>query len=230
MQSMIILALLAVLSVFMLTEKARNDSGYLNSTADAKAGFVAENILRHVDLLQKTASINYSKWFNSNPLKPGHIEGIHLVYQDQLVSRYTQENQFYEYKDLAFNYSPPLKIGESTSNSILYIATTWNDPIYKTYQNIGANQIMGILGDMLGKKLYQGDRTYWVVPWVIKNNNCQVVEDFTQVPENAENHSQLANLKNAFTQICNEIQSDKEANFVFGKYVYLRPIYVPKAN
>ncbi|MFN7094968.1 MAG: hypothetical protein ACK4M7_06360, partial [Burkholderiales bacterium] len=69
---------------------------------------------------------------------------------------------------------------------------------------------------------YQGNSTYWAVPLLLRQNNCQAIEVYSQVPNDIYGASQLNKAKTYFNLLCNDLE--RKSSFKFLDYVYLAPI------
>ncbi|MBP9741748.1 MAG: hypothetical protein KBD37_00145 [Burkholderiales bacterium] len=227
MQSSIILALMVLASLFMAAEFKRNDSGDANNIAVFKSDTVAANIMQYNDLMVQYILANYEVLHLPIAINSGSVEQIALLnYEANHVDSYSQKNLllFLNYTSTTFNYANSLD-GESEIIPTVYLATSWDNYTKDIMHNYSATSmlaIMGKLGQDLSKHLYQGNSTYWVVPWVFSQNNCEVEEIFSQLPTNSSGVADIAQLKHLFNTFCSKVQSNSEYKFL--KYVYLQPV------
>lgn len=224
MQSVGLVVLMAVLSVFMLTETSRNHVTTQSDYAILKAASVASNIIQYNDMMSQYIRLNYDSLHELIALTPGHIEQIKILdYQGLGINKYSQKQLqlFLNYHSIAFNFSKN-EVGESVPMPLLYLATTWSGLIIRGYSVTNTNEIMGQLGNSLSKPLYQGNSSYWLIPWVFSQQNCIVDEIYLF---NSRDVSSLNLFKNRFRDWCTEIMG--MSNYQFDRYVFLLPIYDP---
>jgi hypothetical protein len=226
MQAAILMAVMAIFLTFTVAEMSRNDSA--NITEFFKAGNVASNIFQYQDSVMQYGVAGYESMHLPVSINPGHVEQVKVVdYTADQIAKYNQKNllPFLNYKSVLFNYTPSV-LGESQPMPILYVATSWDsytDEVVPGYRNITMSEVMGKLGEDLSKRMYQGDSTYWVVPWIFsrKDNDCRILELYSQLPEDSGGNNMLAKLDNIFNLFCTELGSE----YVFKKYVYISPVF-----
>lgn len=230
MQSFIIVAIMSALSVFMLSELGRNDSA--GRIPVFKAENVAANILQYQNVINSYILVNYDALHIPIAKAPGNVEGVKQIgiiedKNDQKVIKFNKKDlpAFLNYQSIVFNYSRVL-VGESQPMPLLYTATTWSGyssaNIESSYAAINMIEVLGKLGENVSKHVYQGNATYWAVPWIFSQNNCQITELFVQLPDSSSGNSKLNELKTAFNRFCNQIQANSSYRFL--TYVYLTPI------
>jgi hypothetical protein len=231
MQSLIILVTMAIFSIFMISEMSRNDSA--NISPAIKAGNVAANIFQYQDAINQYAIESYDELHSPVSFNPGKVEHVKIIsYKKDGIINHNQKNLslFLNYQSILFNYSRALA-GESQPMPVLYVATSWSgyatDKDLSGYKNINMVEVMGKLGEDLSKRLYQGNSTYWVIPWIFSQNNCQILELYTQLPDDMNGNSQYSKLQDIFRDFCGQIQANTTYNYRFLTYVYLAPIYIP---
>ncbi|HLX52961.1 MAG TPA: hypothetical protein VKR58_03420 [Aquella sp.] len=227
MQSLIVVTIMAIFSIFMLSEMSRNNG--TNIYPAFKAENIAANVLQYQDSISQYVITNYDTLYLPVSSSPGHIEQIQIIdYTHDQIAKFNQKNllPFLNYQSIVFNYGQILT-SESQSTPVLYIATSWSgyssDQIASSYANLSMIEIMGKLGEDLSKYVYQGNSAYWLIPWVFSQNNCQITELYTQLPDDANGDSQLARLQNIFNEFCTQIQA--KSSYQFMNYVYLAPIF-----
>lgn len=229
MQSSIILALIAIFSIFMLAENSRNNP-VIHDYYVFKAENIAANIIQYEDMMTQYTLTNYQKYHLPLSSNPGTVEQLNLIdYSKDNVDKYSQKNLllFLNYNTITFNYVRATSLSD-TPQPVLYMATSWDSysgQLLSGYSKISLDEVMGHLGSDLSAHLYQGNSTYWVIPWVFKQSGCNITEVFSQLPENSNGVSQLNKLKGAFNTMCNEIQVS--SSYKFKTYVFMMPIFYP---
>ena len=225
MQSIILIALMLLLASFTLIQFSRNSSATNDSNREFKASSVAANVLQYNDMVIGFMRKNELSMHLSIANNPGNIELITKIDPTSL-NGYSQKNlvSFLNYQSIAFNYSKN-SIGESMPLPIYFLATSWSTyvPSLKGYKETLLAEVMGDLGQDLGKRLFQGDSTYWTIPWVFSQNNCNIQEIYTHVPNDNNGATAINNLKALFNLFCTQLKAD--ANYQFLTYVYLQPVY-----
>lgn len=227
MQSLIVIALMSACSIFALSEMSRNDN--TNTHPSIRADNVAGNIFSYQTLISQYILANYDTLHLMVSQTPGTIEQLKILnYYTDNLSRYTQKNliPYLNYQSIVFNYVNPMA-GEDKPMPTLYIATTWNNYastiLTKSFTTTSLPEVMGKLGDNLSKHIYQGNSTYWIVPWIFKQQNCQILEMYSGLPDDSIGNNQLPNLKSFFNLICTQIQA--KSSYRFMTYVYLAPTF-----
>jgi hypothetical protein len=221
MQSVIILALLTIISIFGITQYKRSDMTD-NNQAIFKAENVAGNIFIYHDLLNQYVIINYDKLGLSIRSMPGRVGQISLIdYVRDRISKYSQMNfnRFLNYQSVVFNYTRELE----SQTPVAYMATSWNGYIYPRDKNTNMLEVLGQLSQDMSKRLYQGNSTYWTIPWIFSQTNCEVREMFSQIPDDRNGNSRLSKLKISFKNFCTNIEA--QSSYRFLGYVYMQPIY-----
>lgn len=214
---------MVVFSLFMLSENSRNNSASL--AASFRAENVAANIIQYQDILVESAESGYDTLHMPVASNPGTVEQITVI--DSTAEQIAKNNlksliPFLNYQSVMFNYAPAID-GESEPMPTLYLATTWDS--YTTnaehgYAKVALPEVMGNLSTDLARHLYQGDSTYWVVPWVFSQESCEIKELYSQLPAGSEKET----LDHLFTGFCQQIQAN--SSYKFMRYVYLTPIFL----
>lgn len=231
MQSIILLVIMTL--AVMAAEMSRNRHG--ESHMADKSKNVAANILQYQDLVIQYMLANYEKLHPDFSSNPDHVEKIELLdYKNNNIGIYSQKkfNQFLNYRSLVFNYVKSMP-NENVVIPVLYVATSFDgytdNNIYKTYLNTGLPEVMGHLGEYLSKHLYQGNSTYWTVPWLFSQKDCNVIEVYSQIPDNVagsnDEKSNYGQVQALFKQFCNQIQAFSSYRFL--TYVYIQPVFNP---
>jgi len=104
-----------------------------------------------------------------------------------------------------------------------YMATSWNNYIYPRDKNTNMLEVMGQLSHDFSKRLYQGNSTYWTIPWIFSQDNCVIREVFSQIPDDKNGHSRLGKVKKIFENFCKNIEAASAYRFL--TYVYMQPIF-----
>ncbi|MBP9742316.1 MAG: hypothetical protein KBD37_03060 [Burkholderiales bacterium] len=227
MQAALILAIMSLATLFMAAQLDRHDSANLAHYHVFKAAAVASNIEQYNDLIVQYALTNYDTLHLTMAVEPGMVEHITtLDYIEDEIGNYSQKKllPFLKYTVTVFNYAKNAT-GESEATPLLYLATSWDSyapEVINSYVGITLPEIMGQLGQDLSQHIYQGNSTYWVVPWVFSQNNCEVDEIFSQLPDNAYGIANTDKLKDIFKLFCTQIQAN--SSYIFLKYVYLQPV------
>ncbi len=227
MQSLIVVTIMAIFSIFMLSEMSRNDN--TNIYPAFKAENIAANVLQYQDMLSQYILANYDTLHLPVSSIPGDVEQIQIIdYMRDQVAKFNQKEllSFLNYESVVFNYTRE-STGESQPTPVLYLATSWSDyssgQIASSYATITMIEVMGKLGEDMSKYLYQGNSVYWLIPWVFSQNNCQITELYTQLPDDASGDSQLNKLQKMFSEFCTQVQA--RSGYHFMSYVYLAPIF-----
>lgn len=227
MQSLIVVTIVAMFSIFMLSEMSRNNGA--NIYPAFKAENVAANILQYQDMVSQYILANYDSLHLPVSSIPGDVEQVQIIdYMRDQVAKFNQKKllPFLNYGSVVFNYIKE-SASESQSTPVLYLATSWNDyssnQLTNSYATITMIEVMGKLGEDLSKYLYQGNSAYWLIPWVFSQNNCQITELYTQLPDDANGDSQLSRLQKIFSEFCTQIQA--RSGYRFMSYVYLSPVF-----
>ena len=169
---------------------------------------------------------SYDDFHLTASLNPGNVEQINLLdYEQNGVSTYSLKNftMFLNYSSVLFNYAKVMD-GESDPYPMLYLATSWES--YSSdvlgYKNIQIIETMGQVAQDISKHIYQGNSTFWVVPWVFKQTNCNITEVYSALPNDASGASQIDKLKSLFNLFCTQIEAN--SSYKFMTYVFLEPI------
>jgi len=225
MQSIILLALMLLFTAFSSIQISRNSSATIDSNREFKANNVAANVLQYNSILIGFMRKNESSMHLSTGTNPGSIELITKIDSAKLAG-YSQKNlvSFLNYQSVAFNYTKS-NVGESLPLPIYFLASSWSayTSSLKGYKQILLSEVMGQLGQDLGKRLFQGDSTYWTVPWVFSQSNCNIQEIYTHVPNDSNGISAMSKLKILFNLFCTQLK--EKANYQFLTYVYLQPVF-----
>jgi hypothetical protein len=211
----------------MLSEFSRNNGS--NRIPAFKAENLAANVLQYQNSISNYILVNYDALHLPVSENSGNVEQIQIIdyARDQIV-KFNKKSlmPFLNYQTIVFNYSRVLA-GESQPMPVLYMATTWNTfsttQLANSYAGINMNEVIGKLGEDLSKRLYQGNSTYWTIPWLFSQNNCQITELYVQLPDSAGGNSKLSELKNVFNKFCTQIQTSSSYRFL--TYVYLAPVF-----
>ena len=210
MQSAIILAVMVLASFFAGAEYLRGSSTDANLYKPFKAENVAANILQYQDQINGYILDNYDDLHLSSTLDPGNIEKINLLdYGQNNIGSYTLKNLslFLNYSSVVFNYTRAIE-GESEPYPMLYLATSWDSYSSNVhgYKNIQMEETLGQLSQDVSKSVYQGNSTFWVVPWVFKQSNCNIIEMYSQLPNDASGASTFNKLQSLFNLFCTQIE------------------------
>jgi hypothetical protein len=232
MQSLILVCILSLVALFISAEYTRNNYSSKNNYASFRADNVAANIIQFNDVMTQYVIKNYDSFHEILTSNPENVELISVIdYADKKIyENYSQKNlqPFLNYRSATFNYTR-FMIGESQLSPTLYLTTSWDN--YEnniiSYKNIKMLEILGKLGHELNKRLYQGNSTYWTVPWVFSQANCNVIEVYSYIPDDSFGNTTLDKFKNIFNKFCNQIQAN--SNYRFLTYVYLQPVYKPNS-
>lgn len=224
---MIVWALMLTTMIFITEEFSRHDSANLATYHAFKASAVAANIMQYNDLMVQYMLANYDVLHLTLTSNSGNVEQINwLDYEQDNISNYSQKNllRFLNYEAVVFNYINPL-IYESQNTPILYLASSWDTytpEVVKGYSTTQMLEVMGQLGQDMSKRLYQGNSTYWTVPWVFSQSKCNIIEMFSQLPDDANGISTLNKLQSMFNLFCTQIESKSDYRFL--TYVYMQPV------
>jgi hypothetical protein len=226
MQSAIILAVMVLASIFASAEYLRNSSAETNLYKPFKAENVAANILQYHDQMVQYTLANYESLHLTVSLNPGEIEQINLFdYLDNQIGNYTLKNflLFMNYSSTVFNYTHDVE-GESHPYPLLYLATSWDGYLAQMhgYSNIQIPEAMGRLAHNISKRLYQGNSTFWVVPWVFRQSNCNITEVYSQLPNDTNGINTVSKLQTLFNLFCTQIQNNSDYRFL--TYVFIEPV------
>lgn len=225
MQSFILMALMLFLTSFATIQFSRNNIGTMDSSYENKASNVAANIFQYNDMVIGYMRKNESSMHLTVATNPGNIELITKIDSTKLAG-YSQKSlvNFLDYQSVAFNYAK-VSTGESMPLPIYFMATSWStySISLKGYKQVILPEVMGQLGQDLGKRLFQGDSTYWTVPWVFSQNNCNIQEVYTHIPNDDSGTTARNSFKTLFNLFCTQLKVN--ANYQFLTYVYLQPVY-----
>ena len=226
MQSAIILAVMVLASLFASAEYLRNSSSENNVSKPFKAENVAANILQYHDQMVQYTLANYESLHLTVSLNSGDIEQINLLdYTKNQIGNYTLKNflLFMNYSSTVFNYTNNVE-GESQPYPLLYLATSWDGYLAEMhgYSNVRIPEAMGKLAHNVSKQLYQGNSTFWVVPLVLRQSNCNITEVYSQLPNDANGISTVSKLQTLFNLFCTQIQNNSDYRFL--TYVFIEPI------
>ncbi len=224
MQSAIILAIMVLSSFFLDSEYLRNDGTEDNAYKHFKAQNVSDNILQYHDQMMKYALESYENLHLLSSINPSNVEQIELLdYGQKNIADYTLKNftPFLNYSSVVFNYTKN-EDGESHGYPILYLVTSWESYTIQGYRNIQMSEAVGNLAQDITKHLYQGNSTFWVVPWVFKQSNCYIDDLYTQLANDEDGASTINKLKSLFNSLCTKIESGSK--YKFSSYVFLEPV------
>ena len=220
MQSLIILALLVIISIFGIAQYKRVGMTD-NNQAIVKAENVAANIFIYHDLVKQYVIANYDR-LGLSIRKVGQVDQIRTVdYISDGIADYSQMNfnRFLNYQTVVFNYTHEL--GNQVPSA--YMATSWSVYIYPRDKNTNMLEVLGQLGQDFSKRFYQGNSTYWTIPWVFSQRNCEIREIFTQMPDDKNGNSKSGRLRAIFNKFCTNIEA--KSSYRFLTYVYMQPVY-----
>lgn len=221
MQSLLVLALLIFVTSFTVMEAERINVTS-NDTATNHADLLAENLLQYNNLLVHYALVNYDDILHLfRATTPGKVEGVNLIDNIKL-NQYSQINftAFLNYQSVAFNYSVA---SEDDPTPILYLAISFDNVNFKALADINLPEMLGGLNQRLSKSLYQGNSTYWVVPLLVKQDNCSIREVYSQIPKDVNDDSQLNRVNPMFSKFCTQLRDNYSYNFL--SYVLLEPMF-----
>lgn len=226
MQSAIVLAIMVLASLFVGAEYLRNNSTEVSVYKPFKAENVAANVLQYHDQMIQHTLESYDDLHLITSENLGNVEQINLIdYGQMVVGSYTLKNfiLFLNYSSVVFNYTRVLD-GESHPYPVLYLVTSWESYTSEVhgYTNIQMPEVMGQLSQDISKHLYQGNSTFWVVPWVFKQSNCNITEVYSQLPNDPTGTSTVSNLKNLFNLFCTQIEAGSYYKFM--SYVFIEPV------
>jgi type II secretory pathway pseudopilin PulG len=225
MQSMIVIAIMSIFMVFMAGELSRNDNS--NNLSEFRADNITANILQYQTAITQYILVNYDKLHLAVTSNAGNVEQVKPIDYKQ-IGKYSQKNllPLLNYQSISFNYSKAV-VGENQMIPVLYLATSWDGyattQISSSYANTRQIEVMGKLGEILSKPLYQGDSSYWTIPWIFSQSNCQINELYSQLPNAPDGSDRFTKLKNIFNLWCSQIEAN--SNYRFMTYVYLAPIF-----
>lgn len=232
MQSAIVTALMVIVSFFIFSEFSRNSSTDSNRYIAFKAENVANNILQYQDSLEKYIIDQYNVLHLQTSPIAGHVDKNtikEIDYKNDHLNEYNKKDLvlFLNYKSVVFNFTKHIS-GNKYQEPVLLVATSFDDYIISGYLQVGFLEVMGSLGQDFSRHLYQGNSTYWSIPWLIRQEKCKILEGFSQMPEDFKGMSKLNKMKDLFGLICNEIQDNSAYKFL--TYVYIQEIVKPSNN
>lgn len=217
---------MVLVSLFTAAEYMRNNSTNVDVYQPFKAKNIADNILQYNDLMLQYMLNNYTTLHETQAITAGNVEQIKwLDYQQNQVDSYSLKNLILlvNYSSIAFNYSK-LENSESQPIPVLYIATSWDSISSGVggYSSVSMPEIMGQLGQSISQHIYQGNSTFWVIPWVFSQNNCNITEVYAQLPNDATGGSSIPKLEKLFNLLCTQIQLNSSYRFL--TYVYIEAV------
>ena len=226
MQVFIVVALFLLILMFGLTEEMKSSRVNQQTNESYLADFVAENIVQFNNLTAQYVANNYATLHELNATTIGNVEIINIINSSQYAA-YDQKNTNYllNYSAVVFNYTH--SGNNATTAPTLYLATTWSAfsaTANPRFLAVNLAEVMGKLNQISINPVYQATSTYWTVPWLVTQNNCVLSTIYTQLPD----ASSAPNIKTFFTSICNFIKNNSA--FVWGVYVYVQPIYLPRTR
>ena len=229
MQSVIVTTLMIIVSFFIFSELGRNTGTESNRYSVSKAENVVNNILQYQDTLEKYIVDQYNDLHLRTSTNAGHVDKNTIKtidYKNNKLNEYNQKDLvlFLNYKSVVFNFTKQIS-GDKYQEAVLLVATSFDDYVISGYSQVNFLEVMGSLGQSFSRHLYQGDSTYWSIPWLIRQEECKVLEAFSQLPEDFKGVSKLNKMKELFSLICNEIQDNSSYKFL--TYVYLQEIVKP---
>jgi hypothetical protein len=227
MQFLFVLVIISVISIFTFSEMSRNNNEHV--VPAFKAGNLADNIFQYQNLIMHYILTNYDTLHLPIAENMGNVEQIKVIhYTDDKIGDFNQKDYspYLNYQSVVFKYSRILS-GESQPMPVLYVATSWDgyssSDLAKSYADTKMVEVLGKLGQNLSEPLYQGNSTYWIVPWVFSQKNCIIDELYSQLPDNTNNNSQFGTLQKLFKEFCIQIQANSQ--YTFMKYVYITPVF-----
>lgn len=226
MQSTIVLAIMVLASIFTGAEYLRNNSTEGNAYKQFRAENIAANVLQYNDQMIQYSLANYDSLHLLSTINPGNVEQINLPdYIQNNLANYTLKGYtaFLDYSSVVFNYAKAAN-GESAPYPVLYLATSWESYASNIhgYKNIGMDEVAGNLAQDLTEHLYQGNSTFWVVPWVFKQSNCNIIDVYSQLPSDSSGASTLSKLQSLFNLLCTQVEAG--SSYKFSTYVFLEPV------
>ncbi len=231
MQSIIVIGLLVVIGLFSGIEYTRNSPEEINAFNSFKADQVAGNIMQYNDFLVKYMLDHYDDLHEIISNNPGNVEKINTIDDvANLIAMYNQKSflMFLNYQSIIFNYAD-LSI-ESEVLPTLYLATTWDSflPKIKNFNLTKMPEVMGATNQLVSEHLYQGNSTYWTIPILLSQSNCNTLEVYSQIPTDSSGNSQLIKVKNLFNRLCSQIEVNSA--FKFLNYVFLEPVFIKEST
>lgn len=215
MQSLIVIVLFVIISILGSIELNRNSSN--NKYAELKADFVAGNIMHYHDLVYQYALTNYDTLHEASSINRGQVEQENL-FDPKVLNEYSkkQTELFLDYKTMFFNYVSAKR--EVPISPTLYFITTWSGSAY--HGNM--LDVMGQVNQLFSEHIYQGQSSYWVIPWVGQQDNCNI-RIFTQILNDAQGAIRVFNVEQLLNKICLHFMVNSE--FHLNKYIYVQPVY-----
>ena len=215
------IAILAVFIIFFAVIQTKRDSSIVVYPT-FKSATVAGNIFLYSDKVTKYVLTNYDQLHINTLTNPGNVEGIHELDNKQFTDNNTFI-PFLNYQVISFNYAQGG--GESQVLSTLYIAMSFDNYAngIVPYALSNTPEILGIVNQMLSKHIYQGNSTYWTIPWLLQQDGqCNMINLFSQLPDAINGDTQLSQVKTLFNTLCWQIQN--MSGYKFLTYVYIAPV------
>ena len=222
MQSIIVFAVLIIFSFYAIIQTKRDRS--LGNYPMFKADRVAGNIFLYSDKVTKYVLANYDDLHVTRLNNTGIVEGIQELENKQFIDNNTF-NPLLNYQVVSFNYA--LAGSESQVFPILFVAISFDNYAVGIvpYSLSNIPEILGIVNQMLSRHIYQGNSTYWTVPWLLQQDGqCNAINIFSQLPDTIDGDAQLNQLKTLFNILCRQIQNTNSYKFL--TYVYIAPVVV----
>lgn len=224
MQVIIVVLLFISVIIFGVIENKKNNPGDTQALRVFKSNEIATNLMAYGDLLNQYIQVNYETLHYISPINVGFVEGVRII-DNVEVEPYNlkQLHPILNYQAMVFNYTQAL-LDKSVSPT-LYLVITWDkvDPYFKYYHHMNLPEIAGQMNQLFSKKIYRGSGTFWTVPWILYNEQCEAKEIYSQVPTDHNNQSRVLNIANFFRTYCTQIE--QISAFRFLKYVYVQPIH-----
>lgn len=225
MQSFLILALFAVIISFSAMQYSKYDPTSKQDFELEISNNAAGNLVGYITSLNKYVLQNYSTLHVNTANNVGHLEQITLINTPQ-IRQYDQKNTNYifDYRTVTFNYTLP-----NSSPSVLpylFAITTWNNlssSVKGNFTKLSMYNVMGSANQLFSLNIYEGNGTFWTVPILVSQMNCNITQYFNQVPISDTGLSTLSTFSTFFNNACTELQN---SGFSLGKYVFMQPVYL----
>lgn len=220
MQVIFILGLFLGIIAFGVMESTQNSSSTHPKNLKYLAKCLASNVLQYNSFSTQYAISNYSIFHENAAQNPDQVEMVNYVDTSKL-NVYDQKNTtlLMNYNSYLFNYT---QSSNTTQNlPTLYVVTTWDKVSPNAgskFTNVDLNEVMSQIGLALSQRVYQSTSTYWTVPWLAMQSDCQIKIMFSELPATIP----FANINNFFNIVCKGLINSKVQ---LGKYIYFQPIY-----
>jgi hypothetical protein len=232
MQGMIVTLLFISVVTFGVIENKRSNPSEVQTLSMFKADDIAANLMAFGDLYYQYIQAHYETFHSIRPTNVGKVEGVLMLNTPKdtaEIKKYNLKNlrPMLNYKVLVFNYTRP-DVGNDALPT-LYLVIMWDSiaPEFKNYQYVNLAEVAGQMNQLFGKRIYQGDSSFWTIPWIgYKNENekeCKLQEVYSQVPLDHNSQSRMKNIVEFFKTYCGELE------YVYGiklsTYIYVQPVY-----